>query len=1016
MGCEPQRFPSDAALKDWTPTDAGTALRKWKKKLRTSFGVSEIGAGRQLIARRAPEAADPSKVPLLQTPKKRVNEASPYMQDSHMVTPWSASRSERLAEETESLRPTPNTRQETGQRPARNYDSPEDSSDSDSDSGDFDYLDGDLAEEWARQIRELSKAETKSSTPRLELATHLPLSNIKPYLGLRNKSEKSMQWLRTFVYEMKGTHTPPNEWCMVFELSLQDGALHWYRQLPRKPRLRECGRDAKDHVEHFLDTCNDRGLEERLCHVQVKDIHDLEDMVNDILRRWERKTSRESSGRRPKNQEDSRRHDGRRTEGSRDSYRRDRHDRERRCDDSRPRVTVANALIDLVAALNVDDAARSRSNRPEMRHHGYDRTETSSDDERRHDGSRCSSESSDSDSSPDGEYGHVAAANDNKRRTAAEGTFARSDDRHPRGGNGPFNIARGYGRDNRQHQCGRCAACDGMSHSMHYCYRRCKLCKQVYDAGKCDALNELTNLLKSKVEKKDLTPELQSLESFKLGSPPTETGLVPIGLPQLTEPAIDADYIFAFAGEVNWPEDREITGVKATEIERERGVYLRECGVKEWSSDEPSGRKTEGSTVSMSRVERSPRSLVPRTKLLPGERLGWWSSQRYDKRKRMGALVKGAVNDVRTRILLDTGANVSVNSANYAKRLRLREVPDHGRSLEVRGINPGVLETRRRALVNISLGWERVYEFEMWIMNPSAGVDVVLGTNFVIPAGVRLDLFHGTARLPDKVMVPLIKSLSAADEESYGTQVVGGPTEGLYIPGLQTTLSGHSRSLDPTNEETRPDGNETGHPTWVWLTNVTSKVTNCSKHESVVLCVPIGELPREPGYIRLRSNKYKEWQILAYAENQRELYECWLAEQPPAVERREYPTPRNILTRDTEASGPVKGAQVYCTEDMIQVTDMTSRECGHRDDSLAVRTAANVSDGTAVERTPAEESEHTIPVPESGDRVFEQAHRQSSTHATDDAWRTESPNGVASENTVTRGGFQKIADDVPSPL
>ncbi|POM80183.1 Hypothetical protein PHPALM_2012, partial [Phytophthora palmivora] len=494
------------------------------------------------------------------------------------------------------------------------------------------------------------------------------------------------------------------------------------------------GRDAKDYVEHFLDTCDDRGLEERLCHVRVKDIHDLEDMVNDILRRRERKTSRASSGRRPKNQEDSRRHE----------------------------VTVANALTDLVAALNVNDATRSRSNRSKTRHHGYDSTETYSDDKRRRDGSRGSSESSDSDSSPDGEYSHVAAANDSERRATAE----------------------------------------------------------------------------------------------------------------------DADYMFAFSGEVNWPEDREITSVTTMENEKERGVYLSECGVKEWSIGEPSGHKTEGSIASMSRVERSPRSLVPRTKLLPGERLGWWSSQRYDKRKRMRALVKGAVNDVRTRILLDTGANVSVISANYAKRLRLREVPDHGRSLEVRGINPGVLETRRRALVKIALGWERVYEFEMWIMNHSAGVDVVLGTDFVIPAG------------------------------------------------------------------------------------------------------------------------YKVWQILAYAESrdetlferERELYECWLAEQPPAVERREYPTPRNILTRDAEDSGPVDESQVYCAEDMTQATDTTGREC-------------------AVERIPTEESEHTIPVSESGDRVFEQAQRQSSTHATDDAACAESSTGVTSENIGTSVQILDEPDD-----
>ncbi|OWZ00598.1 hypothetical protein PHMEG_00028171, partial [Phytophthora megakarya] len=66
MGCEPQRFPSDAALDDWAPADAGTALRKWKKKLRAAFGVEEIAPGRQGVARQAFMPADPSQVPLPQ--------------------------------------------------------------------------------------------------------------------------------------------------------------------------------------------------------------------------------------------------------------------------------------------------------------------------------------------------------------------------------------------------------------------------------------------------------------------------------------------------------------------------------------------------------------------------------------------------------------------------------------------------------------------------------------------------------------------------------------------------------------------------------------------------------------------------------------------------------------------------------------------------------------------------------------------------------------------------------------
>ncbi|OWY90271.1 Eukaryotic/viral aspartic protease [Phytophthora megakarya] len=43
-------------------------------------------------------------------------------------------------------------------------------------------------------------------------------------------------------------------------------------------------------------------------------------------------------------------------------------------------------------------------------------------------------------------------------------------------------------------------------------------------------------------------------------------------------------------------------------------------------------------------------------------------------------------------------------------------------------------------------------------MDHSAGVDVVLGTDFMIPAGARLDLFHGTARLPGKLCRPSLRT------------------------------------------------------------------------------------------------------------------------------------------------------------------------------------------------------------------------------------------------------------------
>ncbi|OWY90274.1 hypothetical protein PHMEG_00041678, partial [Phytophthora megakarya] len=224
--------------------------------------------------------------------------------------------------------------------------------------------------------------------------------------------------------------------------------------------------------------------------------------------------------------------------------------------------------------------------------------------------------------------------------------------------------------------------------------------------------------------------------------------------------------MFAFTGEVEWPDDRDNKQVNK-KITEEEDSSRYESEERTADDDDRADCHTAGVVGSLTQAEPGCLNLAAR--LLPGERLGV-----------VGSAIRQEEKDADPS---HGRANVSVVSASYAKKLRLRDVPDHDRNLEVRDINPGTLEICRLALVKITLGWERAYEFEMWIMDHSAGVDVVLGTDFMIPAGVRLDLFHGIARLPDEVMVPLIKSSIASDDERYGTHVTGGPAEDLRIPG-----------------------------------------------------------------------------------------------------------------------------------------------------------------------------------------------------------------------------------------
>ncbi|OWY92295.1 hypothetical protein PHMEG_00038763 [Phytophthora megakarya] len=215
------------------------------------------------------------------------------------------------------------------------------------------------------------------------------------------------------------------------------------------------------------------------------------------------------------------------------------------------------------------------------------------------------------------------------------------------------------------------------------------------------------------------------------------------------------------------------------------------------------------------------------------------------------------------------------------------------------------------------------------------------------------------------------------------------------------------------DKKDRTNGTDGGKPVGIRLTNVSDGTARCYKHSSVVLWIPKGELPREVGYVRLDSSKYNEWQVLAYAEGrddtllrkEKELYECWLAEQPPAVERQEYPTPARILTRPTEASVAPKESSRDISGSDDGGDDMNSyRNMRIRDESEAsVAVAAGeepythpteFSDVEDDERDPAESSVDMLELAYVSAIHEIEAEIAAGSQGTDEDWYEHIPNEV----------------------
>ncbi|KAG3117051.1 hypothetical protein PI125_g4074 [Phytophthora idaei] len=101
-------------------------------------------------------------------------------------------------------------------------------------------------------------------------------------------------------------------------------------------------------------------------------------------------------------------------------------------------------------------------------------------------------------------------------------------------------------------------------------------------------------------------------------------------------------------------------------------------------------------------------------------------------------------------MLLYRGAEVSILDTAFARKAG-RHI-DRSQIQDCVGIGENVYTTNEKARIKITLAGCLVYCFDIWV-GDLTGQDAILGMDFMVPAGVRLDLADGTMCFPDEMRI-----------------------------------------------------------------------------------------------------------------------------------------------------------------------------------------------------------------------------------------------------------------------
>ncbi|KAE9059045.1 hypothetical protein PF010_g30776 [Phytophthora fragariae] len=134
-----------------------------------------------------------------------------------------------------------------------------------------------------------------------------------------------------------------------------------------------------------------------------------------------------------------------------------------------------------------------------------------------------------------------------------------------------------------------------------------------------------------------------------------------------------------------------------------------------------------------------------------GESRGYWKYHAPGKWFRQAKAI-GKINNERATLLFDSGAEVSIVDSTFARKVGC--IIDESQRQECVGIGENAYVTEGCTKIKVTLAGSLVYFFHAWVGTLS-GQDAILGMDFMVPAGIRLDLAEGTLCLPGEVRIQL---------------------------------------------------------------------------------------------------------------------------------------------------------------------------------------------------------------------------------------------------------------------